>query len=104
MISIDYDAFSAEVSWKLFQIIDGVKELIQSYDATENLQAFLDSICLPVGLYEFIIFDSAHDGICCKFDEVGSYSLSLEDVLIKEGGEFESSEITIFSIPFISRQ
>jgi hypothetical protein len=109
VISIEYDDFSSEVSWKLFRINDsndgGSEEFVQSFATTGYLQTYLDSICLPDGSYKFIIFDSAHDGICCKFDEAAFYSLSLEDgVLIREGGEFETSESTVFSIPFVLRQ
>jgi hypothetical protein len=110
-ICYDYDAFSPEISWKLFRINDsgggdgGGKELVQSFAPIEKLWSYLDSISLPDGSYEFIIFDSAHDGLCCNFNETGRYSLSLNNgVLIREGGEFESSESTVFSIPFVRLQ
>jgi len=107
-IYYDYDTFSNEISWKLFRINDSGgdgEELVQSFAPTEKLSSYLDSICLPDGSYEFIIFDSAHDGLCCQFVETGLYSLSLNDgVLIREGGEFESSESTVFSIPFVRLQ
>ena len=104
-IYYDYFDFSNEISWKLFRISDSGgdgEELVQSFAPTEKLSSYLDSICLPDGSYEFIIFDSAHDGLCCQFFETGLYSLSLNDgILIREGGEFESSESTVFSIPFV---
>jgi len=109
-IYYDYDFFSNEVSWKLFRINDsggdgGGKELVQSFAPIEKLWSYLDSICLRDGSYEFIIFDSARDGLCCRFNETGLYSLSLNNgVLIREGGEFGSSESTFFSIPFVRLQ
>lgn len=55
------------------------------------------SICLPEGEYEFSIHDHAGDGICCG----GYYKLTSYGVTIKEGGEFEFDESTIFSLPFL---
>jgi len=48
--------------------------------------------------FEFEIFDSYADGICCEFGD-GFYSLTADngDVII-DGGEFEGSEITEISI------
>ena len=103
LIFIDYDNFSSEVSWKLFQKDDsnGGEELLESYATINKIPLYYDSMCLHKGTYEFIIFDTAHDGICCKYDKTAFYSLSLENgVLIRKGGEFRYSERTEFSIPY----
>ncbi len=104
LIFIDYDNFSSEVSWKLFRKDDsnGGEELIESFATINKIPLYNDSICLHEGQYEFIIFDSAHDGICCKYEETPFYSLSLENgILIRKGGEFGYSESTEFSIPYL---
>ena len=53
---------------------------------------------MPDNCYEFEIFDSYGDGICCEFGD-GFYSLTADngDIVI-DGGEFEGSEITEISI------
>jgi hypothetical protein len=117
VIHIEYDDFSSEVSWKLFSIDesevvvddddddddDGGGWVVRSHATIEWIPSYLESICLPVGMYKFVIYDSAHDGICCKYDTTSFYSLSLKNgELIRSGGEFEWSESTIFSIPFNS--
>ena len=57
-----------------------------------------ESICLQEGSYQFTIYDSASDGI---FDP-GSYNVTSYGEIIKEGGDFVSSESTLFSIPFVA--
>ena len=48
--------------------------------------------------YEFELFDSYGDGICCQYGE-GEYSLSTSDgEVIFEGAEFTDSEVTQMSI------
>jgi hypothetical protein len=104
VIYIEYDSFSSEVSWKLFSIDESVgSSLVRSHATNEKIPSYLESMCLPDGTYKFVIYDSAHDGICCTYDQNSFYSLSLDNgVLIRSGGEFEWSESTMFSIPFTS--
>ena len=48
-------------------------------------------ISCPGIQYQFTIFDSFGDGICCAFGE-GSYSVSLDGEVVLSGGDFDSSE------------
>jgi hypothetical protein len=41
------------------------------------------------------------DGICCDYGE-GNYNVTSYGEIIKEGGDFKSSESTVFSIPFVA--
>ena len=45
--------------------------------------------------YNFSIFDSFGDGICCTYGD-GSYSVTLDGVVVASGGDFASSETTGF--------
>ena len=45
--------------------------------------------------YNFSIFDSFGDGICCAYGE-GSYSVTLDGEIVASGGDFGSSETTGF--------
>ena len=48
-------------------------------------------ISCPGIQYQFTIFDSFGDGICCSYGE-GSYSVSLDGEVMLSGGDFLSSE------------
>ena len=55
-------------------------------------------ICLePLVSYEFSIYDAFGDGVCC-FEGSGSYSVSVNNTVIKKGGEFENSDMLMFEL------
>ena len=56
-----------------------------------------EDICLPNGCYDFTIFDSYGDGICCAYGN-GSYSLTDGSTVLASGGSFGSSETTNFCV------
>ena len=45
--------------------------------------------------YEFSIFDTFGDGICCAYGE-GSYSVTLDGEVVASGGDFANSEVSSF--------
>jgi len=47
--------------------------------------------------YEFTINDSYGDGICCSYGE-GSYSVTADGEVVASGGDFGSSESTLFCV------
>ena len=60
-------------------------------------------LCLQEGEYEFTIKDMAGDGICCGVTQrYGSYNVTTNGMLIAEGGDFNSSESTSFSLPMLA--
>jgi len=52
---------------------------------------------LAAGSYEFTIFDSFGDGICCGFG-IGDYTLSVNGSAVVSGGDFGFQETTGFTI------
>ena len=75
-------------------------ELIKSHVGGLFDKSYVKSICLEEGKYEFVIFD--RDGICCGAYGDGNYNVTAANgALIVEGGDFEESESTSFSIPFV---
>ena len=58
------------------------------------------SLCLPEAQYRFTIYDTGGDILCCQFAK-GEYSLSYGMEVIAQGGDFESDESTVFSIPYV---
>ena len=95
-VNLITDTFPSETSW---QILDEDENIVAS--ATSDLFAPFDTInqniCLEPGFgYDFVIFDSFGDGICCDGGE-GSYTLfgPFSDVL-GTGGDFEFSDTVSF--------
>ena len=74
--------------------------LIKSHEAGQhNKEMYKESVCLEEGEYEFTIKDKTGDGICCGLEGDGHYNItSSEGELLAKGGEFGSSETTLFSV------
>ncbi len=87
------DGFPSENSWVLVNTCTGqVEQSVESdqrYVAENTL--YFDEYCVPDAEYEFTIFDSFGDGICCEFGD-GSYAVTYDGVEVASGGEFGSSE------------
>jgi hypothetical protein len=87
------DNYSEETTWE-FRDLNGTV-LNQGGPYTADATHFLDTMDVVVGeCYEFEIFDSENDGVCCVFGN-GSYELTTDNnTLINQGGDFNSSELT----------
>ena len=91
VINILTDNYASETTWDLYEQGGG---LIASGDPTENATFYTWQVCLEyAGCYDFTIYDSYGDGICCAYGE-GYYELLLNGVLAGSGGEFGTSETT----------
>ena len=92
------DDYAEETSWE-FREIGGAVLYSDSYNQSDDNTTFIETFgVVPDNCYEFEIFDSFGDGICCEFGD-GFYNLSSDsgDVIF-DGGEFGGSEITEISI------
>jgi len=92
------DDYAEETSWE-FREIGGAVLDSGSYNQSDDNTTFIETFgVVQDNCYEFEIFDSFGDGICCEFGE-GFYTLTTDsaDVII-DGGEFSSSEVTEISI------
>lgn len=71
-----------------------------SYKQGDN-EVITASICLPVGKYEFLIYDAEFNGLCCTFGE-GKYGLQLpgkREIRPFSLGSFTGqSEVTAFEV------
>lgn len=114
VLDILTDDFAGETSFELALTLDGINIAYDSFTGTE---AFVGSLSdgfvdggdmlsataytftwdLGAGDYEFTIFDSFGDGICCGFG-IGDYSLTVDGTVAGSGGEFGFSETTLFTI------
>lgn len=100
-ISVEYDNKPKETRWFLDRAVAGDWDAVTEHYASEGDTAYSESICLSDGKYEFAIYDDYHirDGICCGHGE-GSYNVTIDGLLLVEGGDFGWREETIFSLPF----
>ncbi|MCT4582224.1 MAG: T9SS type A sorting domain-containing protein [Flavobacteriales bacterium] len=91
------DNYSNETTWE-FRNANGT--VIQTGGPYTNDNAhYLDTFNVSVNeCYEFEIFDSEADGICCFFGS-GSYELKTDNnTIISQGGEFGANELTEFTV------
>lgn len=101
-IFIQLDNFPNETSWQLVNE-GGIVAEGGTYGDLEDGSIIDLDLCLDPGCYEFTIFDSFGDGICCTFGE-GFYEVTWGDLVLAAGGDFDSEEATFFcvGIPFNS--
>ena len=91
-IDITTDNYPTETSWQLINQSGVVVASINSGDLTQANTSYTWSIC-PSGTdcYDFIIYDTYGDGICCGYGN-GSYSVSYNGNVVASGGSFGTSE------------
>lgn len=91
---INFDDYAGETSWEISQ--GGT--VLFSGDDYGGQSSFATTFCLSDGTYDFTIFDSFGDGICCGYGN-GSYSLDFGSTNLASGGSFGASETTSFTLP-----
>lgn len=94
-LTINLDNYPAETTWT---ITSGGLTYASGGPYSGAGSTVTEVNCLNDGCYEFNIFDSYGDGICCAF---GSGSYVLEDAsgtVLASGGDFQSSESTPFCL------
>lgn len=80
------------------QITDTVGEIVFSDGPFSSNENIVIDFCLSAGCYDFTIFDSYGDGLCCS-GGMGSYSLFYQNGdLVSTGGEFGFEETTNFCV------
>jgi len=94
-VEIMSDRYGEETTWEVINTNDSGKAMQGGPYSANNLAT--DSSCLGFGNYEFKIYDSYGDGICCSYGS-GYYKLSLDDEVLKEGGSFGSLDEYFFEI------
>eukprot|EP00540_Astrosyne_radiata_P000604 CAMPEP_0116832582 /NCGR_PEP_ID=MMETSP0418-20121206/5972_1 /TAXON_ID=1158023 /ORGANISM="Astrosyne radiata, Strain 13vi08-1A" /LENGTH=560 /DNA_ID=CAMNT_0004461959 /DNA_START=50 /DNA_END=1732 /DNA_ORIENTATION=- len=98
-LELTTDNFPGETTWEIRRISDNALMASSSSEpplAASSVHVWTD--CIDRGaFYEFIIRDSAADGLCCLFG-VGGYTLSLDGETIFSSPEatFGSEEKTVF--------
>ncbi|UCG17315.1 MAG: hypothetical protein JSV19_04635, partial [Phycisphaerales bacterium] len=88
-VEILTDNYGGETTWELVEQGTGVVASGGPY-ASNTLYTVDIDVC-STHCYDFTIFDSYGDGICCSYGN-GYYEVYYEGVLVGSGGDFGSSE------------
>ncbi|MFT5167417.1 MAG: hypothetical protein ACI8P3_002654, partial [Saprospiraceae bacterium] len=94
-VTINLDNYPGETTW---DIKDGGGTTIASGGPYSGAgTTVVSDECLIDGCYDFTIYDSYGDGICCGYG-TGSYEVTEGATVLASGGEFGSSETTNFCL------
>lgn len=95
-LSLTFDNYPEETTW---EIVEGSTIIAEGgpYGNYADGSTINVSITVPEGCYDFIIYDSYGDGICCSYGN-GSYTLSEGSTVIVSGGSYGSGESTSFCV------
>ena len=98
-ISISFDDYARETSWELLDASGSVVLSGDGYTDADDFTTLTENVCLEDGCYDFVIYDSYSDGICCGQYGDGSYSvIGADGSILASGGTFGASETTNFCI------
>ncbi|MEZ5047262.1 MAG: M4 family metallopeptidase [Chitinophagaceae bacterium] len=92
---IKLDNYPSETSWKIFDGNNTIVAQGQNYAGAGSV--VVENFSLGSGNYDFVIYDSYGDGICCSYGQ-GYYHLVSGNDTVKSGGAFGSSETTAFCV------
>ena len=95
-VSVFTDQYGGETSWEIYNpnLPAGPAVVAASPGGYFGNNLFNSMVILPPGDYEFVIYDSFGDGICCEFGE-GWFSLTNNCGLDTAVYDFGGSELTI---------
>jgi hypothetical protein len=96
-LTIVLDNYPEETSWTVTNSSGGTVASGGTYGNRPDGSTVVENLCLADGCYDFNIFDSYGDGICCSYGS-GSYSLTAGSTVLASGGNFGSSETTNFCL------
>ena len=99
-IYMQFDTYPQDTSWDISQ---GDNIVASSPPYADNLAEDTETLCLSPGNYVVTFYDAYEDGMCCQWGE-GSYRVTSNQKVIKEGGEFGVSESTEFSLPTTAKR
>jgi hypothetical protein len=97
--TLNLDNYPEETTWELVNSNGQTIESGGPYGSVPDGSTLTFDWCLADGCYDFTIFDSYGDGICCGYGN-GSYTIVDEfGNTLASGGNFGSSETTNFCLP-----
>ena len=97
-LTINLDNYPEETSWEIRASGGQLVASGGTYGSQPDGSTVVEVTCLNDGCYDFTIFDSYGDGICCGYGN-GSYILTdSQGGTLASGGAFGSSETTNFCV------
>ncbi|MEL6659832.1 MAG: M12 family metallo-peptidase [Bacteroidota bacterium] len=96
-VTINLDNYPEETSWQITNSGGSVVASGGTYGSQPDGSTVVIDECLVDGCYDFTIFDSYGDGICCSYGN-GSYTVTSGGSTLASGGAFGSSETTNFCL------
>ena len=97
-ITIILDNYPEETSWDIQDDNNNVVASGGTYGYLPDGSTVTVDVCLNDGCYDFTIYDSYGDGICCGYGN-GSYEVTdANNNVLASGGQFGSSETTNFCL------
>ncbi len=93
-ISITFDDYPEETSWDIRDLNNVVVSSGGTYGSEPDGTTLIIDVCLNDGCYDFTIYDSFGDGICCAYG-AGSYTVTSQfGEILATGSAFGSLETT----------
>lgn len=94
-LTINLDNFPTETTWELRRDDGTLAQAGGPYSSPSG--TVVEQLCSDADCYDFTIFDSFGDGICCGFG-IGSYTLTDAEgnIIVDSDGIFGASETTSF--------
>lgn len=98
-LTIVLDNYGSETTWEIRNASNQTVESGGPYTDGLNGTVVTENLCVADGCFNFIIYDSYGDGICCRYGS-GSYQLSEDNTgnVLASGGTFNNSETTNFCV------
>ena len=97
-VTINLDNYPEETTWTLTDAGGATVGSGGPYGSLPDGSTVTEDFCLVDGCYDFTIFDSYGDGICCGYGN-GSYEVTDgSGNVLASGGQFGSSETTNFCL------
>ncbi len=94
-VTINLDNYPGETTWQITNSGGSVVASGGPYSGAGS--QVVEDACLVDGCYDFTIFDSYGDGICCGYG-IGDYEVTSGGTVLASGGAFGSSETTNFCL------
>lgn len=97
-LTIKFDQFPGEIRWEIRNQNGGILSQGGPYTGLTPHATIAESVCLPFGCFQLIVYDGYNDGLCCQNGQ-GYYQLhTAGGTLLASGSQFTSSDTRQFCL------